>query len=101
MRFRDKELRGLPVVTRAGVKVGKIAGIIIDADAHSVAQYVVRRMRLILPFLPQELLVHPSQVVSLDREKMVVSDGAVVEAADVRATAPSPASSPSGVALKE
>ncbi len=81
MRFRDSDLRGVPVVTRSGQKVGKLAAIIVDSDRHEVAQYAVARSLLLAKIVPDELLVHPSQVVSLDGERMVVEDGAVAERA--------------------
>ena len=96
MRLSDKELRGLPVVTKEGDKVGKLTGFIIDADAHAVVQYVVARSRTLSALLPKELLVHPSQVVSIDDEKMVVKGEFVaVEAAE--AVAMSGAEAVSGV----
>jgi sporulation protein YlmC with PRC-barrel domain len=72
MRFSDKELRGLPVVTKSGDKIGKLIGFVIDGDNHAVVQYVVAKSRLLSAFLPKELLIHPAQVISIDEEKMVV-----------------------------
>ncbi len=80
MNYRDSDLRGLPVVTEAGDKVGRLAGLMIDAGSHSVAHYVVAKSRLLAAILPKELLVHPSQVVSIDDEKMVVKADLVTEA---------------------
>src|SRR5258708_5428976 len=84
MRFRDVELRGIPVITKSGQKVGKLAAYVIDAERHEVAQYVVTRSRLLSRILPEELLIDRSQVVSLDAEMMVVNDGAVPERAEAR-----------------
>jgi sporulation protein YlmC with PRC-barrel domain len=84
MRFRDVELRGIPVITKSGQKVGKLSAYVIDADRHEVAQYVVVRSRLLSRLLPDELLVDRSQVVSLDAEMMVINDNAVTERAEAR-----------------
>ena len=81
MQSRDVELRGLPVITRSGQKLGKLSAYVIDAEHHEVAQYVVTRSSLLARILPDELLVHRSQVVSLDAEMMVVDDGVVTEKA--------------------
>ncbi|MBI4458395.1 PRC-barrel domain-containing protein [Candidatus Uhrbacteria bacterium] len=82
--LRDSQLRGLPVSTKSGEKVGKIAAVIFDPATHAVSRYAVRRGRTISRLLPGELLIHPNQVVSLDEEKMVVIDAAVtVEAGAV------------------
>ena len=72
MRFRDKDLRNLPVVTREGDRIGKLSALVVDTESHAVVQYVVVRSRLLPALLPQELLVHPSQVISIDEDKMVV-----------------------------
>lgn len=82
MQFREKDLRGVPVFTKSGDKIGKLAGFLIDTDQHIVAQYIVARSRVLSRLLPEELSVRPSQVLSLDAEKMVVDDMVImVEAA--------------------
>lgn len=85
MQYRDVELRGIPVITRSGQKVGKLSAYVIDAEHHEVAQYVVTRSSLLARILPDELLVHRSQVVSLDAEMMVIEDAVVTEKAAERA----------------
>ncbi len=78
MKFRDKELRGIPVVTKkSGEKLGKLGGFILNVETHVVEQYVVSKSRLLSALLPDDLLIHHSQVVSIDAEKMVVEDAAV------------------------
>ncbi len=84
MLFRDADLRGVPVVTKSGEKVGKLVAYVIDAERHEVAQYVVARSSLLSKILPDELLVHRDQVVSLDAEMMVIEDAAVTERAEAR-----------------
>jgi uncharacterized protein YrrD len=77
MRIIDKELRGIPVETRKGERIGKLAGFVVDVDEHAVVQYVVNKTRWLSAILPGELLVHPSQVISINDERMVVKDEAV------------------------
>jgi sporulation protein YlmC with PRC-barrel domain len=96
MRFRDAELRGIPVITKSGQKVGKLVAYVIDAERHDVAQYVVSRTSLLAKILPDELLVAPSQVISLDAEMMGVADGAVEERAEARHIAERAAEAASG-----
>jgi sporulation protein YlmC with PRC-barrel domain len=72
MRIADSQLKGLSVVTETGDPIGKVAGMVIDVDSHSVIQYKVSRSRLLSALLPEEMLVHHNQVVSVDEEKMVV-----------------------------
>lgn len=96
MRFRDADLRGVPAVTKSGEKVGKLAAFVIDAGRHEVAQYVVARSSLLSKILPDELLVHPDQVVSLDADMMVIEDAAVTERAEARRMAEHAAEAASG-----
>lgn len=77
--LRDKELRGIRVFTRGGENVGKIAGFVVDADHHTVEQYVISKSRLLSVLLPDELLVHRSQVIELTEERMVIEDSVVSE----------------------
>lgn len=78
MRILDKDLRGIAVVTKKGERLGKLAGFIIDVDDHAIVQYVVAKSRLLSAILPGELLVHRSQVISVDEERMVIKDAAVM-----------------------
>ncbi|MFA6604017.1 MAG: PRC-barrel domain-containing protein [Patescibacteria group bacterium] len=96
MRLRDNELRGLPVFSRDGSRIGKLKALVIDSESHTVAQYVVAKSRSLSALLPQELLVHPTQVISLDDEKMVVKDEFIaVEAAEAVALRGAEAAVPS------
>lgn len=77
MRLLDKDIRGIPVITKKGDKVGKLTAISIDPDNHVIAHYVVSRSRSLSSMLPGELLIHPRQVISLDDQMMVVHDSAI------------------------
>lgn len=79
MEMTDIDLRGLPVVTITGENVGKIAGISFDTASHAIRHYIVARSRLLAPLLPKELFIAPSQVISIDDEKMVVQGEVLVE----------------------
>lgn len=79
LTLTDKELRGIPVYTKSGDKLGKIAGIIVDAEHHEVREYAVSKSRLLSALLPDDLLIHRSQVLELTAERMTVDDAAVSE----------------------
>lgn len=93
MQLRDSEIRGIPVHTKGGEKVGKLRGVVVESGTHAVAYYVVARPRLLTALLPDELLIAPRQVIEFDAEHMVVDDGAVPEAFAARAARRSHASS--------
>ncbi len=98
MQFRDADLRGIPVVTKkSGEKLGKLAGFVIDVETQTIEQYAVSKSRLLSALLPDDLLIHRSQVVSIDAERMVVEDAAVHERV-AAAVMPKQAVSTSGAA---
>jgi sporulation protein YlmC with PRC-barrel domain len=75
----EKELRGIPVYTKSGDKLGKIAGVVIDAEHHEVRDYAVSKSRLLSALLPDDLLINRSQVIELTAERMTVDDAAVAK----------------------
>lgn len=95
MRLSDDELRGLRVETTAGEYVGRVIGFVMDTDGAAIVQYRVRPPGLLAVLFPgiRELLIHQSQVVSLDANRMVVESGHTPERAGGRrrrALTPSP-----------
>lgn len=74
MNLRDSQLRGLPVVTASGLRLGRVAGLLFDPMFHTIAKYLVYRSGWLSWLVADELLVDPKQVVALDAERMVVSD---------------------------
>ena len=73
--LKTKQLLDLPVYTKSGVHLGKIVEIRIDMTRHQVQHYVVRRADLLQSLLDKsELLIAPSQVISVTKKKMVVDD---------------------------
>lgn len=94
--YRDKQLRGIPVETKRGQRVGRLSGFVIDPRTHAVAQYVVSKNRFLSALIPGELLIHSTQVISLDNEKMIVVDGAVEEKISEALKIPSRQAHPAG-----
>ncbi|MBN1584760.1 PRC-barrel domain-containing protein [Candidatus Uhrbacteria bacterium] len=78
MRLSDSAVRKLAVVTETGDPIGRVRGMVIDTDSHQVIQYLVTRNRSLPSLLPGDLLIHFSQVVSMDDRRMVVR-GTVTE----------------------
>lgn len=73
--LNTKQLRDLPVYTKSGAPLGKVVEVRIDMNRHQVQHYVVRRTDLLQSLLDNsELLIAPSQVVSVTKKKMVVDD---------------------------
>lgn len=97
MRLSDKELKGLPVHVRSGGRIGKLIGVIVDTETMTVASFAVARSRSLPSIMPKELLVHPSQVVSIDARMMIVDDAAAVEPAKQGMRVPNPSPSVGGV----
>ncbi len=74
MVIDSKTLIGLPVETRSGRSVGKVSAVEIDAETHAVTHYRVRPRQTIQGLFANELIIAPSQVVSVSAERMVVEE---------------------------
>jgi sporulation protein YlmC with PRC-barrel domain len=99
MRYRDSQLIGAPVVTESGASVGRLAGLIVDAETHEVIQYAVKKSGTLEIILPKEFLVNRTQVVSIAEDRIVIKDSVVTEGAEesVRGKSPEPAPKPAGL----
>ena len=70
----DKILLKLPVETKSGAALGRVAGFEFDVETHAIVRYRVRPRGLAAGMLKKPLLVAREQVLSVDDEKMVVDD---------------------------
>jgi sporulation protein YlmC with PRC-barrel domain len=80
MQLSHRQLLHLPVETKSGARLGVVASFEIDSEQQVVTRYTVRTAPL-PKFLADELIIAPSQVVSITNEKMVVEDGVMPVAA--------------------
>lgn len=78
MQLSSRQVIGLPVETKSGLKLGVVADFEIDTEQQAVARYVVKPA-LVPRLLARELMVGASQVVSITNEKIIVEDGVVSE----------------------
>ena len=72
--MRYTNLINLPVFTQSNQLLGKISDFEIDPDSQSILRYYIKSHKLIKALLSKQLVVHRSQVISIDKEKMVVED---------------------------
>lgn len=70
----DKHLLKLPVETKSGGALGRVAGFEFDAETHVIVRYRVRPRGLAAAMLKKPLLVAREQVLSISAEKMIVDD---------------------------
>lgn len=77
MHASQRRLVGLPVRTRSGHPLGKIADFIIDTDTGRIAFLAVRARGFIPGLMDQELRIAWAQVISLSDTEAVVADGSV------------------------
>ncbi|MDX9893634.1 MAG: PRC-barrel domain-containing protein [Patescibacteria group bacterium] len=73
MNLSSNDLINLPVYTESAQYLGKITSVDINIDNHQISSYCVRT-GLIQGLWHQHLLISPSQIISISKEKMVVSD---------------------------
>ena len=77
MRINSKQLTNLPVITKSGQDLGKIGSFDIDADSGRLTTMHVKTRGLVKGLLDTDLRVDWSQVVTIDEDKVVVSDATV------------------------
>lgn len=68
-----KDLINLPVETQSHQNLGKVAGLVLDADGQNIYQYRVKPSGLGGLF-SHELLIHRQQVISVTADKLIVDD---------------------------
>ncbi len=78
MNLKNKDLINLPVETKSGQSLGRIVEFEIDVLTGKIVNYYVKSGNVIKGLFKDELIINQSQVVSLDKEKMVVEDNVVV-----------------------
>lgn len=74
MLVSHKKLIGIKVECKNGVELGKLAGFNIDTDNHLIVNYRVKTKISIEKIFDNLLLVSPSQVIEIKKDKMIVED---------------------------
>lgn len=67
-------LINLPVYTQSGLYLGRVVGFEIDKIDNQVSKYFVKSPNPITNLFRGKLQIDRSQVIKIDREKMVVDD---------------------------
>ncbi|PIP60388.1 hypothetical protein COX00_03635 [Candidatus Uhrbacteria bacterium CG22_combo_CG10-13_8_21_14_all_47_17] len=98
MKVNSKEMAGVPVETRSGWPVGRVASFDFDADSGHLQTLRVKPSGLVANLLGEELLVSWDAIVSMSFKKVVITDASVPERA--RAIAKAEPAAPSAM-LKE
>ena len=80
MILNHKELINLPVYTESDQHLGKISDFEIEASSNYIVKYYIKPESLIKELVSKELIVSSEQVISVDKEKMIVEDNIVKSA---------------------
>lgn len=64
----------LPVRTESGQHLGEVVDVSIEPRTHQITHYHVKPSRLVPDVVWSPLLIHYSQVVSIDRDGLVVDE---------------------------
>lgn len=75
MIILSSDLINLPVYTQSGKHLGRISDFEADIDTHTISCYYVKT-GMIKGLWHQQLMITPTQVISVSKEKMVVEDNA-------------------------
>ncbi len=73
MIISSSDLINLPVFTKGGEHLGRVASLDVDIDTHEVRHYYIKT-GLIKGLWHEQIMIAPSQVVSITAEKMIVED---------------------------
>jgi len=79
MNLRRKDIIGLPVFTQSGQALGKVTDLEIDSETQKILRYHARCEKIIKEIIAKELIISAEQVISIDREKMIVDDNITKE----------------------
>lgn len=74
MILKKQEIINLPVYTQSGQHLGKVVDFEIASQTHTIEKYVIRNNTIVGSILQKDLLISPSQVISISKNKMVVED---------------------------
>lgn len=79
MKISYKQLNNLSVYTQNQQFIGRVGDIVINTDTHAIKKYLIKKSSLVkelISALAQEkdLEVSPSQVISINKDKMIVQD---------------------------
>jgi len=93
MIVNTKEMAGVPVVTRSGQPVGKVASFDVDAETGRLAVLRAKTRGLLPGLLSDELLIEWNAIIAFGTERVIVADAAVKQTHEnlARSVAPSPA----------
>ncbi|MCK9361613.1 PRC-barrel domain-containing protein [Patescibacteria group bacterium] len=87
MTINSKDLIGLPVQTRSGHALGKVASIDVDVDTGRIGTFHVKAGGLVTGLLADELMVSWASVFELTADALIVADTTVPAGATVLAKA--------------
>lgn len=81
MRITSKQLHNLLVKTQSGQELGSLDYFDIDIESHSVQHYYIASHNLVERFLKlgKDLMIHPTQVISINENEMIVQDSLIEE----------------------
>lgn len=77
MILNYKQLIDLPVYTEKGQHLGRISCFDINSTAQNIVKYYVKPESFIKELIAKELIIDAGQVISIDKNKMVVEENVV------------------------
>jgi len=96
MAINHRKIINLPVFTKSKTRVGYITGFDVDELEQRIVSYYVKTHQGLVSIFDKELLISPRQVISIDKEKMIVDDATVKASAEKKDRAVSKKAIPLG-----
>lgn len=78
MRFLASTIKGLPVVTQSGKKLGKVVDLEFDINSWSLINIRAHS------FAKEQLIIAASQIIKIETDKVTVEDGVLTESDAVK-----------------
>jgi len=94
MIVNTKDMVGIPVETRSGERVGKVASFDLDQATGHLMSLHVKSRGLVHGLMADELLVPWTSILEMSLKKVVIQDGAVIAHQGSLATASPPVPHP-------
>lgn len=74
MILKKQDIINLPVYTQSNDHLGQVVDFELSSDTHTIEKYIIRSGLIVGRILHKDLLVSPSQVISITTKKMIVED---------------------------
>lgn len=74
MNVNSKKLEGILVISKMGVRIGRLASVEFDVNTGKLSAILVRPQGMVATLVGADLLIIWNNIISISEEKIIVSD---------------------------